>query len=82
MSAPKVLLETSDKETFSVDREVTERSVMLKNMLEGQSSPFSSWPAGTHLFAPRSSSSLLCLRLSLPSQMLETRPSRPSLSPT
>ena len=33
----KVLLETSDKETFSVDKEVTERSVMLKNMLEGQS---------------------------------------------
>jgi hypothetical protein len=35
MASTKVLLETSDKETFSVDKEVAERSVMLKNMLEG-----------------------------------------------
>ncbi|KAL7412799.1 putative negative regulator sulfur controller-3 [Mrakia frigida] len=34
MAATKVTLETSDKETFSVDKEVAERSVMLKNMLE------------------------------------------------
>lgn len=34
-SSNQVSLETSDKETFKVDREVAERSVMLKNMLEG-----------------------------------------------
>lgn len=33
MSA-QIALETSDKETFKVDKEVAERSVMLKNMLE------------------------------------------------
>lgn len=31
----QISLETSDKETFKVDKEVADRSVMLKNMLEG-----------------------------------------------
>lgn len=40
MSA-QISLETSDKETFKVDKEVAERSVMLKNMLEGaRAGPF------------------------------------------
>ena len=31
-----VLLVTSDNEQFVVDKEVAERSVLIKNMLEGQ----------------------------------------------
>lgn len=33
-----VLLVTSDNEQFVVEKEVAERSVLIKNMLEGQSS--------------------------------------------
>lgn len=50
----KITLETSDKESFSVDKEVAERSVMLKNMLEGAFCliPLSSaGRAGGHSFA-------------------------------
>ena len=32
-----VLLVTSDNEQFVVDKEVAERSVLIKNMLEGKS---------------------------------------------
>jgi hypothetical protein len=32
-----VLLVTSDNEQFVVDKDVAERSVLIKNMLEGQS---------------------------------------------
>jgi hypothetical protein len=42
-ASTKVTLETSDKEQFSVDKEVAERSVLLKNMLEGQSFALSSF---------------------------------------
>jgi S-phase kinase-associated protein 1 len=31
-----VLLVTSDNESFNVDKEVAERSVLIKNMLEGK----------------------------------------------
>lgn len=34
-----VLLATSDGEQFSVDKEVAERSVLIKNMLEGEAYP-------------------------------------------
>jgi len=33
-----VLLVTSDNVQFQVDKEVVERSVLIKNMLEGESS--------------------------------------------
>lgn len=36
-----VLLVTSDNEQFVVDKEVAERSVLIKNMLEGTLSAFS-----------------------------------------
>jgi hypothetical protein len=40
-----VLLVTSDNEQFNADKEVVERSVLIKNMLEGPFSlPFSSLP--------------------------------------
>jgi hypothetical protein len=32
-----VLLVTSDNEQFNADKEVVERSVLIKNMLEGES---------------------------------------------
>jgi hypothetical protein len=32
---PQVKISTSDNEQFTVDREVVERSVLIKNMLEG-----------------------------------------------
>ena len=35
-----VLLVTSDNEQFVVDKEVAERSVLIKNMLEGKSTVF------------------------------------------
>ena len=82
MASTKVLLETSDKETFSVDKEVTERSVMLKNMLEGQSS-LPRWTRVTH---PSSRPKLTQLALRSPSrstpQTSEMRPTRrfPSLT--
>jgi len=50
MATTKVTLETSDKETFSVDKEVAERSVMLKNMLEGKSTQ--AQPSSTLLSFP------------------------------
>lgn len=34
-----VLLVTSDNEQFVVDKDVAERSVLIKNMLEGKSQP-------------------------------------------
>lgn len=34
-----VLLVTSDNEQFVVDKEVAERSVLIKNMLEGKYAP-------------------------------------------
>jgi len=34
-----VLLVTSDNEQFVVDKEVAERSVLIKNMLEGECTP-------------------------------------------
>jgi hypothetical protein len=36
-----VLLVTSDNEHFHADKEVVERSVLIKNMLEGKPPPFS-----------------------------------------
>jgi len=36
--APKVKLVSSDSEQFTVDKDVAERSVLIKNMLEGGSS--------------------------------------------
>ena len=38
-----VLLVTSDNEQFVVDKEVAERSVLIKNMLEGKST-VPRWP--------------------------------------
>ena len=35
-----VLLVTSDNEQFTVDKDVAERSVLIKNMLEGNVLPF------------------------------------------
>ncbi len=34
-TGPKVTLESSDGEKFKVDKEVAERSVLIKNMIEG-----------------------------------------------
>lgn len=34
-TAPQVTLESSDGEKFKVDKEVAERSVLIKNMIEG-----------------------------------------------
>lgn len=49
MSANKVKLSTSDQEEFDVDRDVANRSVLIKNMLEGTLPPGStSPPAGVH----------------------------------
>lgn len=39
MSANKVKLSTSDQEEFDVERDVANRSVLIKNMLEGKSTP-------------------------------------------
>jgi S-phase kinase-associated protein 1 len=36
-----VLLVTSDNEQFVVDKDVAERSVLIKNMLEGKLQPLS-----------------------------------------
>lgn len=44
MSANKVKLSTSDQEEFDVDRDVANRSVLIKNMLEGTLPPHSSSP--------------------------------------
>lgn len=35
MAAGKIKLTTSDNEEFEVERDVAERSVLIKNMLEG-----------------------------------------------
>lgn len=36
MAAGKIKLTTSDNEEFDVERDVAERSVLIKNMLEGE----------------------------------------------
>jgi hypothetical protein len=36
MPAGKITLTTADNEEFVVDKDVAERSVLIKNMLEGQ----------------------------------------------
>jgi S-phase kinase-associated protein 1 len=46
-----VLLTTSDNESFTVDKEVAERSVLIKNMLEGARASLSARPAPV-LIAP------------------------------
>lgn len=46
-----VLLVTSDNEQFVVDKEVAERSVLIKNMLEGKST-VSAGPSFSYLTIP------------------------------
>lgn len=51
-----VLLVTSDNEQFVVDKEVAERSVLIKNMLEGMHAtlPLTTVVCGAHSFlSPR-----------------------------
>ena len=46
-----VLLVTSDNEQFNADKDVVERSVLIKNMLEGQCRGLPLWtPSSTTLF--------------------------------
>jgi S-phase kinase-associated protein 1 len=45
-----VLLVTSDSEQFNADREVVERSVLIKNMLEGVCQLLLLWKSFQHLF--------------------------------
>ena len=59
-----VLLVTSDNEQFVVDKEVAERSVLIKNMLEGKnvaphSPPHFIWPPRLLLDAGESDRPLL-----------------------
>jgi len=47
-----VLLVTSDNEQFTTDRDIVERSVLIKNMLEGPTWLPSSKPSATHSCSP------------------------------
>ena len=42
-----VLLVTSDNEQFNADKDVVERSVLIKNMLEGECRLLSLWPSSS-----------------------------------
>ncbi len=47
-----VKLQTSDNEEFTVDKDVAERSVLIKQMLEGEKQG-PSFPSSSHLFRAR-----------------------------
>lgn len=49
-----VLLVTSDEERFNADKDVVERSVLIKNMLEGECQPQPWWVSSpTTVFTPQ-----------------------------